>query len=64
MWQQASLCKCTDGIWQICLQGLPLLSVELWAKLARAAAGVQVWNVALECSREAAKVGRAAPAVY
>ncbi|KAF5838899.1 hypothetical protein DUNSADRAFT_1989 [Dunaliella salina] len=38
------------------LKGLPLLSVELWAKLARAAAGVQVWNVALECSREAAKV--------
>jgi len=40
------------------VQGLPLLSVELWAKLARAAAGVGVWSVALECSREAKKASR------
>lgn len=39
------------------VQGLPLLSLELWAKLARAAVGVGVWNVALECTREAGKVG-------
>jgi hypothetical protein len=39
-----------------CLQGLPLVNVELWAKLARAAAGAKVWAVALECSKAAASV--------
>lgn len=43
------------------LQSLPATNVELWAKLARAAAGAGCWPLALECAESAAKVR--APAV-
>jgi hypothetical protein len=36
------------------LSGLPTINVELWAKLARAAAAVGAWGPALECSKAAA----------
>jgi hypothetical protein len=57
----AALCLCLDIVSlpilsTHCLQGLPLVNVELWAKLARAAAGAKVWAVALECSKAAASV--------
>ncbi|GFH19942.1 uncharacterized protein HaLaN_16979, partial [Haematococcus lacustris] len=38
------------------LKGLPLVNVELWAKLARAAAQAKAWAVALECCQAAAAV--------
>ncbi len=49
--RKAWLCVC------VCVsQGLPQVNVELWAKLARAAAGVQAWQSALECAKMAAMV--------
>ena len=35
------------------LKGLPLVNVELWAKLGRAAAAVGAWDQALECAKAA-----------
>jgi hypothetical protein len=37
-------------------QDLSQVNVELWAKLARAAAGARVWPLALECAKMAAAV--------
>ncbi len=38
------------------LSGLPVVNVELWAKLARASATVKAWPLALECAESASSV--------
>lgn len=38
------------------LKGLPVVNVELWAKLGRAAASVGAWGQALECAKAAASM--------